>query len=54
MQEFFAGKNHAVEHQKMTANHKEQTSEVNDVSAFQYMGRCKSLGSLKLFLRNAS
>ena len=27
-----------------------QTSQVKEFSAFLYMGRCKSLGSLKLFL----
>ena len=31
----------------MTANHKEQTSQVNDFSAFQCTGRFKNLGSLK-------
>ena len=36
---------HVVEHQKITAKHKKQTSQVNDFSAFLCMGRCKSLGS---------
>ena len=31
-----------------------QTSQVKEFSAFLYMGRCKSLGSLKLFLWYAS
>ena len=43
--------NHGVEHQKITANYKTQISQVNDFSAFLCKGRCKSLGSLKLFLR---
>ena len=56
MQKLFAGgrKSHVVEHQKIIANHKEQMSQVNDVNAFQCMGRCKNLGSLKLFPRSAS
>lgn len=34
---------------KDTDNHKKtQTSQVNDFSTFQCMGKCKSLGSLKL------
>ena len=41
---------HVVEHPKITANHKKQTTQVNDFSAFLCMGRYKSLGSLKLFL----
>ena len=44
-------KKQVVEHQKITVNHKNQTSQVND---FLYVGRCKILGSLKLFLRCAS
>ena len=43
----FAGKkktNHVVGRQKMTANHKKQTSQVNNFSAFLRMGRGKSLG----------
>ena len=51
----FCWKNkHVVEHQKMTANHKKQTSQVNDFSASLCMGRCKSLGLLKSFLWYAS
>ena len=52
----FAGKNKQtnkhmlVEHQKITAKHKKQTSQVNNFSASLCMGRCKSLGLLKLFL----
>ena len=45
---------HVFEHQKTTANHKNQTSQVNNFSAFLCIGRCKSLGSLKLFLCHAS
>ena len=30
---FCKSKKHVVEHQKMTANHKKQTSQVNDFSA---------------------
>ena len=41
---------HVVEHQKVSANHKKQTSQVNDLHAFLCMGRSDSLGSLKLFL----
>ena len=47
-------KNHVVKHQTIAANHKKPTSQVNDVSAFLCMGKCKSLGSLELFLRYAS
>ena len=50
---FFVGKQTnklIVKHQKITANHKNQTSQVNDFSAFLCVGRCKSLGLLKLFL----
>ena len=39
---------------KLTANHKEQISQVNAFSAFLWMGRCKNLGLLKLFLRYTS
>ena len=39
-----------VKHQNITANHKNHISQVNDISAFLCMGRCKSLGSLRLFL----
>ena len=38
---------------KITANHEEQISQVNDFSAFLCMGKCKNLGSLKSFLRYA-
>ena len=38
-------KKHVVEHQKITACHKKQTSQVNDFSAS--LGRSKSLGSWK-------
>ena len=44
----------AVEHQKITANQKNQTSQAKGCSAFLCKGRCQSLGSLKLFLRYAS
>ena len=48
-------KKHIAQHQKIIVNHKKtQTSEVNDFSAFLYMGRCKSQGSLKVFLWYAS
>ena len=54
----FAGKQnkteHVVEHQKITANHKELTSQVNDFSAFLCMGKCKSLSLLKSFLSYTS
>ena len=42
-----------VDYLKIIANHKKQTSQVNDFRVLLYMGRCKSLGSLKLFLRYA-
>ena len=45
---------HVVEHQKLTANHKENISQVNDCSTFPCRGRCKILSSLKSFLRNES
>ena len=47
-------KPNVVEHQMMTASHREQTSQVNGFSAFLRMGRFKDLGSLKLFLKYAS
>ena len=50
----FAEKNNVVQHQKITANYKKQTSQANDFRAFLCMGRCKNLGSLKLLLRYAS
>ena len=34
-------RNHVVEHQKMTANHKKQISQINDFSAFLCMRRFK-------------
>ena len=43
-----------VKHQKITSNHKKPDTQINDYSAFLYMGRCKSLGSLKPFLGYAS
>ena len=43
-----------VKHQKNRAKDKSQTSQVNDFSAFLFMGRCESLGLLKSFLRYAS
>ena len=45
---------HAIKDWMITANHKEQTSQFNDVSAFLRLGRYKRLGSLKLFFRYAS
>ena len=41
-------KKSVVEHQKISANHKNQTSQVNTFSTFLCMG---SLGSLKFFVR---
>ena len=38
----------------ITASPREQTSQVNDFSAFLCIGRFKDLGSLKLFLKYAS
>ena len=51
---FFAGNKLVVKHPKMTANHKEKTSQINDFSVFLCMGRCKRLGSLNTFLKYAS
>lgn len=45
---FLLGK-HVVKHKKMTANHKEETSQVNDFSAFLCMRRGKNLGSFEIF-----
>ena len=45
---------HVIAHRKITAKHKNQTSQVNDFSAFPCMWRCKILGSLKLLLWFAS
>ena len=39
---------------RIAANHKKQVSQMNNFSAFLCMGRSKTLGSLKLFLRDAS
>ena len=50
----FAETKNVVEDYKITANHKKQASQVNDFSDFPCMGRCKSLGSLNLFLRYVS
>lgn len=47
------GGKHVVQH-KNIANYKNQTSQVNNFSAFLYMGRCKRLSALKLFLRYES
>ena len=52
----FPGKNKIktiFHHPEITANHKNQISQINDFHAFLCIGRCKSLGSLKLFLRYA-
>ena len=45
-----------VKHRKSIANHRhrKQTSQVNDFSAFLYIGRWQSVGSLKSSLRYAS
>jgi len=50
---FVRKKKNVVEHPKITANHEKQTFQVKDFSASLYMGRCKSLRSLKLFLSYA-
>ena len=42
--------NMELELQKISANHEKQTSQVNYFSDFLCMGRCKSLGPLKLLL----
>ena len=45
-------KKHVIKHHKIllvTHRKKEQTFQVNDFSAVLFMGRCKSLGSVKLF-----
>ena len=49
--ELFARKKHVVKHKKITANHRRQTSQVNDFSVFLCMKDAKNLGSLKFFLR---
>ena len=46
-------KKHVIKHHKIllvTRRKKDQTFQVNDFSAVLFMGRCKSLGSVKLFL----
>ena len=43
-----------VEHQKITANHKKQTSRVNDLRTLLCVGRCENLGSLKSCLKYSS
>ena len=47
----FAGKKYIVKNEKDTANQKTQQSQVNSFNSFLYMGRCKNLGSLKIFPR---
>lgn len=42
--DFLLGK-YVIKHGKITVNHKKQTSQVNDFSAFLCMGRCKNPGS---------
>lgn len=49
----FSWKN-VVQYQKITANHQKKRHQVSDFSAFLFMRRGKSLGSLKLLLRNVS
>ena len=54
--EFFGLKAYVIKHispEKITGNHKEQISHVNDFSAFLYKGRYKNLGSLKFVFRYA-
>ena len=51
---FTGKKKKKVKYQKNRAKDKSQTSQVNDFSAFLFMGRCESLGLLKSFLRYAS
>ena len=48
---FFAEKRKVIKHQKITGKLRKQTSQVND---FLFIGKCKSLGSLKLLLRCTS
>ena len=46
-------KKHVIKHHKIllvTHTQKDQTFQVNDFSAILFMGRCKSMGSVKLFL----
>ena len=52
--EFFGWEVHVVKHiswYKITANHKELISQINNFSAFLCMGVFKNLGSLKFFLK---
>ena len=46
---FFKLEKHVVKHKKMTANHKEVASQVNDFSAFLCMRRGKNLRSFEIF-----
>ena len=41
---FLSGIEYVVEHRKMNADHKKQTSQVNDFSAFLCVGRCENVG----------
>ena len=45
----FAEKKHLIRYEESTANHKNQTSQVDACRAFLCTGRCRSLVSLKLF-----
>ena len=54
MGDFAQKENHVVENQKIAANYKKQISQVNDFCELLCMRGCKSLSSLKLFLRYAS
>ena len=44
----FAENKRVTEHQKITANHKNQIPQGNDFSAFLCMGGCKSLSPLEI------
>ena len=46
---FFFQEDHVVKHQNVTANHKEQTSQVKGFSASVLMRRCKNLESFENF-----
>ena len=50
MQDFLQQKPGSRNIQSLLLIKENQTSQVNEFSAFLCMGRCKSLGSLKLFL----
>ena len=52
--DFICENKNVVKHQKITASNKNQASQVNDFSAFLCIGRCSSLGPMKLLLRYAS